>query len=1140
MSLSRIGYVLAAELRTSRKLARFWTAVFAVSLISLFGYLLSCLILGYTTPYSPSLGASTPLYLLGGIDPTFFLAFQLAAALLLFDASHRQERNRIDEVLDSKPVTNFEYLAGRVLGISLLLWLVVVLNILAMECVGLVSKAIGFRYAEPIQLHSILNLLLLDAPVTLLFWSSFVVFLSAALRIRVLTVVLAIAAMFAWFLLVLNVPYSLLSVVSASSNDSLFVSDLVPEFPHWQTLVVRLSTLVGTLALVAAGALAMRRRDGASPKMVAAVMSIALGLWAGTYMLSWWDNDRQFVTPQEWQEAHGSLGWSGFIDVKSMEGSVQIDPGKRLEIDLEISMFVDSDAAAHLVFTLNPGMTISNVEIDGQSVSHTFDDGLLQIRTTTALELDSLHTLRVVAHGIPNPGFAYFDSAVDYLTDPDVPTRTVRLLGKDGTVFAPNFIALMPGAYWYPVPGPVRGDFHASQDQRDFFSVELSVQVSSKNLQLVATSANTKSDDVYRVVSSGPVPEIALFAADYEKASIEVEGMLFSMYVHKRHTKNLNLLEGFDETLKSEIEAWLKPFMDQGLTLPHTEIALVEVPNRLRMIGGSWRMDTLSALPGVVLMKAQGFPRTQFNLALEFAGRDREEEERAAWHVELLSQFFAMGLGSDNLWSTVPEQIWSHTTAARGQHAFALDQIVLSLLASRTKTPSGFFSIYSTFHVANTTAVSPYTLMYGADPEGWTPSGFEVREEEVRYGLRPSLRRHMESSGLNGLPSQHGHQRDLELMLMKTAFIANGLLAANEWDGIASWLSIFRQEFAGQTYTYDDLLNSAKEHSITVHPFLTDWLLKTNLPAFVTSPVSIVRISDDDEENPRYQNSISVRNVGSVAGFIRVEYGSTHPGDRWGYDYRTTDGVLIEPVSAKTVTITTQYPIEYLQVLPYLSLNHQPLSVKSEFGLVQEQTDADPVPFEQQSNWIPREEGIVVDDLDPGFTVFQPVPDVRPSANIGPLDWFREHRLEIELEGGVPTRGQGQHSSPATSGLWNRRPDSQAYGKFRRTTTLLWVRNPESFPIARFEAEVPETAMWRLEYHMPALWYRPQDAPDYQLVVDNGKDTWDVEWEGETRQVGWNVLGEFNLQAGSTKVDVVGSSSRRSTVFADAIRWTKK
>ena len=1129
---------MAAELRTSRKLARFWTAVFAVSIVSLFGYLLSCLILGYTAPYSPSLGASTPLYLLGGIDPTFFLTFQLAALLLLFDASHRQERNRIDEVLDSKPVTNFEYLAGRVLGISLLLWIVVALNILAMECVGLVSTAVGFPYAEPIQVHSILNLLLLDAPATLLSWSSLVVFLSVALRIRILTVVVAIAAMFMWFFIVLNIPYSLLSVVSASSNDSLFVSDLVPELPHWQTMVVRLSTLIGAMALVAAGALAMRRKDGASPRMVAAMMSVAVALCAATYALSFLDNNRQISTPQEWQEAHGSLAWSGSIDVESIGGRVQVDPGRRLEIDLELTLSVDEAAATQLVFTLNPGMTINNVQIDGHSMNHTFDNGLLQITVPNRLELDSLHTLRVVAHGIPDPRFAYFDSAVDYLTNPDVPTRSVRLFGKDGSIFESNFVALMPGAFWYPVAGPVQGHYPETQSQSDFFLLDLSVEVASKHLQLVATGASTLSDGVYRVVSSGPVPEIGLFAADYKKASIEVGDMMFSMYLHKRHTKNLGLLEGMVETLKSEAEAWLEPFADHGLTPRHTEIALVEVPNRLRTVGGGWRMDTLSALPGVVLMKEQGFPRTHFNLVLEFEGRNIEDEELAAMRVELLSQYFAMGLGTDNLWSTVAEQIWSHVTAASGQHAVALDQIVLSLLASQTETPTGFFSSYSTFHVANTTAVSPYTLMYGSDPEGWTPTEFEIRSEEIRYGLRSSLRIHMEKNGLSSLPSSHGIQRDLELVLLKTASIADGLLAANDWERIASWLADFRERYAGQTYTYDDLIDSAKEHSISTEPFLTDWLHETTLPGFITSPLGVVRISDDEQGNPRYQSSTTVRNVESVAGFIQVQYPSSQAGDPRSRTFITSSGIHIKADKAKTVSVITPSGLESLLVLPHLSLNHLPFMVMSNFDSVQEQPNAEPVPFEQQSDWTPQEEGIVVDDLDAGFTVLQPVPDVRPSANVGPFDWFREHQLAIELDDGIPTLGQGQITLSATEGIWNRVHNSHAYGKFRRTSTSLWVRDPKSIHTARFEADIPESATWRLEYHMPTQWYRPQDAPDYHLVVGDGKETWDVELAGETQKMGWNVLGEFDLQAGKAKVDLVGSS-RRSMVWADAIRWTK-
>lgn len=1139
LQLTTILNVAAAEMRTSRRLVRFWTVVAVLSVISLAGYGLSCLILSFTAPYSPSMGAATPLYLLGGIDPTFFLAFQMAALLLLFDSANQHTRNRIDEVLDSKPVSNLEYLTGRVLGTAFLLWLVATVNVLAMQCFGVVANAFNFNYVEPIQMHSIINLLLIDAPATLLVWSSAIVFLSVVLRVRILTIVVGLAGMFAWFFLVLDVPYSLLSIVSASSNDSLFVSDLVPDFPSWQTLAVRLATLLGAIALIVAAAIAMQRRDGSSPVVRFSTVLIAIGLCGGAYALSTTDVVSNFAKTAKWHQAHSSYVWNDSIEVVEISGTVQINPGKRLDIDLSLTLNVDDHPLDLLAFTFNPDMAIDKLELDGQTMNYSFRDGLIEIAVQNTQDLGSQHVLRVVAHGIPDPRFAYFDSAVDYMTDSSVPIRSVRILGRDGSVFRSNFVVLMPDVYWYPVPGPVRGDFVSTQRGRDFFNVDLSVRLSNESLRLIGTGITNQIDDnasVYRMNSEVPVPEIGLFAADYKSASVDIDGVTFSMHLHRRHAKNLNLVKGIEETFITEAKEWLQPYSDHNLTIPHKRIAFVEVPNRLRTVGGGWRMDNMSSLPGIALMKEQAFPRTNFNLAIRFAKREAEPDDFPETQVNLLSRFFEMGVGVDNLWTTVPEHLWSHVTSASGRHAEVLDQIVCALISTRAKTPQQFFSIYSTLHVANTTAVSPYTLTYGADPDGWAPWNFEVRESEVKYGQRQSIWSGIEQIGFSQLPSQADNQEDLELVLTKTNAIATAMHYANTTEKILGWLADVRLRFAGQSYTYDDLIQVADEHEVVVDPFLTDWLDESQLPAYSAKLIDIKRIADDEQGNPRYQTSIVVRNMEPVAGFITLHYyDQSSPRPMAGFS-------RIAGNSAKQFNLVESHSLNRVRIEPHLSLNRQPMLLWSQFESVPEYLSDAPAPTVEDSEWAPVEIGIVVDDLDPGFTVLQEVPRVKQTANLGPFDWFNEHKLEIELEDGLLSwdRDDSWQLTHQGRGMWNRVAIDGAYGKYRRTSTSLWNDGLQKFPRVTFESATQDSSLWTLDYHIPPGIFQRRLGHEmvYKLVITNGSSSYDVELVAKSQDLGWQKVDQFPLTEGRVRVELVEASGF-GFVHADAIRWSK-
>lgn len=196
--MTRLLTVVLAEMRSARRRVGFWVLSLLLSLFSLTGYAVASVFALYTSVSSPSLGSTTPYYLLGTIDPVFFVAFQSAGVFLAFDISNQRSVDRIAEVLDSKPVLNIEYLVGRVIGITFLVLLIVAFNLLTMHLIGIISNAFGLDISEPFHFASLLKLLVLDAPVTLAFWCSLVVFLSVLLKLRVLVGGCALAMIVIW------------------------------------------------------------------------------------------------------------------------------------------------------------------------------------------------------------------------------------------------------------------------------------------------------------------------------------------------------------------------------------------------------------------------------------------------------------------------------------------------------------------------------------------------------------------------------------------------------------------------------------------------------------------------------------------------------------------------------------------------------------------------------------------------------------------------------------------------------------------------------------------------------------------------------------------------------------------------------
>ena len=1133
--------VARTELGSVIRLFRFWLVAILLSSASLIAYALSCLVYFNIAPFNISFVGGTPPYLLGNLDPTYFLFFQAGLLLLTFDHRNRIKQNRLLEVVESQPVTNLQYQLGRTLCYSGLVWAVIVVNVLLMQCIGLVSQLFNFDIADTIQLHSMFNLLVVDAPVALLFWTSLFLLLSNLLRSRLLVLVTSVIVMLAYYLWVLNTPFSFVDLLSHSSNQTLFISDIMPALPSTTSWIMRIGVLLLVVALLTLGAWWYLRTDSANKvwtRLLPLTSLAVAGLVLSTGVLF------ELIKANEiesWKAAHLTYEWNTKLDIQAIHGEVEINPSKQMRIDLDLYFRLTSESPVQtLVFTLNPGYRVSTIYLNETACEFEFDRGILAVSVPYDVEPEIAYSLKIEAMGKPDPQFAYLNAPYDYRKDANFPIQALHSFGTDGSIYNRQFVALMPGAYWYPVPGPVPSAADDDSLRSDFFDVELRVQLhASSSWKLVgpATSQPNPNDpSQYQIKPNIPIASIGLFASEFVEIAHEFENIKLGLYLHSHHSKNFAALEQHSSNLVAKIEEYLAKFEQDGFPVPYQSLVFVEVPNILRTIGGGWRMNRMNSLPSMILLKERGLPTLNVDrLVHEVEAEDADQQDIFEKIWRTLYYASENALGSENLDSPIRDQIWSHIVFVSGEHKRALDLIFFAIMGRFTPSPSaGLFSIYASAHASRITGVN-FPSALGLDRSGGSGGrpGEGLKWGEMRFEARPSIRNYMEQAELPSLNFEpNTHQHDFEVLYLKSKTIHQRLFYYFGFiRGVANvgpWLSSLRREYLGQQFSFRDAMERARDFDLDLDPFLEDWLAKDSLAGFEVSPGTTIRIADSKKGKPRYLFSFEIANTQSTTGYAYTLGASLLP-------------IILKGDTSKRVTIVREVDSTDLFEVSFtvdtgLSLNRGPIGFVLQAENVPIDESLTPVDKLEESDWVPQQNEIIVDDLDAGFVVYQANP-IQESLRILPQDWFSFSDTSELFDGTLPDI-DWRFSVPSTR--WVRRTEKNAFGKFRRTVANSSVPRSLKLHPVRFVAEVPDAGKWSLDFyvHQPSNRRQYGSLASFKFEIENSSNRWEIEFDPNSSEVGWKFVGDFDLAAGKTDVVLVGAT-KPSAVYADAIRWRK-
>ena len=1114
--------VFVAELRSVRRMVRTWLFVVAVLGAGALAY-------GAFSVLHSLGGGIAPRFALPGFGLLMLWALLVGLVFVASDARARDEAAQIAETLDARPVSNLVGLAGRLFVVVLVAWLPLLVLAVGLYALGLLADMTGLRTAlprfvpEPPEPVSLLTFMLLDAPAALLAWGALVMALAAGLRSRWIAVAVGLALLGLHLYAIFNTPLYLLPAVSGITNLGLAGSEILPRWPAAEDVAARLAALLlaGGFLLAAAGAL--QRRDAVPSTRRFGIAACLLGTGAAAIAVLAWQAKAEHDERGAWVQAHRALRDAPRLDIERISGQVYVEPGRRLAIDVEVAAHAPPGGPLDvLLFSLNPGMGVEAVQVDGAAVPHAHEDGLLTVTPSRPLAANARVVVAIQASGVSDQRFGYLDSAVDGMAETLFGSPMV-LLGEQASLFDANYVALTPTVRWLPAAG---ANFAAPAD---FFELALAVELPAGwHAAGAGRALDGPAEGVLRFEPEVPIAEFALLAAPLERRAMTILDTVCELLIHPKHLHNVEYLAAFTgsegeegdfvDRLREHLQLWFLSG-EAVPAYPHRVVSLVEIPAQLRRYGGGWLMDTVQALPGIQMLAEHGLPTARL---VESHRAWMPERQRLYWLMANVDR--STGTGGVALSVGADRHVMSFRVRAAGEGAAIADYLLEWLTAWRLR--------------GGREVAPAHWLVVGMFPN--TPFLMRALERAMASASMASnqflffpmwLEDESEKVSLTGFdPASVEHGANI--LIHKGNLLGLSLQGLLGFEKTMRFLALMHERHADRTYALDDFVQAM----IDVDPGVGHWLRRIfhepGLPGFLASDARVERLPDDDNGNPRYQILVHVRNDEPAPGVAGLSYRAGEEGFTW------SPFVQVPGESSVEIGAVSREPPEEVRLETYLSLNRRIMRLRMESLDAETIVRQPPFNGSRESAWLPPDLGIVVDDLDPGFSALSP-----------PAQWGLWRADDAPAANGQAARMEEFGREASTARRWRRQADPNivTWGKYHRTLARIAAGNGDAQ--ASFTATLPTAGRWRLHYHLPGAslseghemrsrpWWNPADAfgeMDVKIVSADGELP--VAFDGALAVPGWNSLGAHDLPAGRVQV-VVSDATSGDVVVADAVRW---
>jgi ABC-type transport system involved in multi-copper enzyme maturation permease subunit len=773
--------------------------------------------------------------------------------------------------------------------------------------------------------------------------------------------------------------------------------------------------------------------------------------------------------------------------------------------------------AYDLYFSLNPGLTVDKIEHGGGELEMTRNAHSLHVHLNEPLPPGKTDTLVFRYHGRINENACYADVAEG--DRERVNNLNMYKIDKRFSFSSPRYLLLTPESQWYPTLLFKRQAQTIPSTVREFIAFELSVKTKKGVLPISQGRMSQTGDTEYSFVPENPLPQMSLIIGPYEKRSITVDSVEYSLFAHPQHDYFVPYLKVLQDTLGAIIRQAKQNFENRtNLLYPYKRFSIVEVPIQFFAFAPRMGFNPATVQPEQALVAENGLisNSSDFKFSMD---RMKERTERR-------NQTFATG----ELEARVFNFFLQETFLGSGNAPFR-----------------GGRNFVANYHIF------PNYYHYVARIESDEWPLFDLAFESYLYNRigsesRPFFRiaqglvdeetanlKLSEASLADILQSEEDKEIAGKVIKVKSRYLFSTI---KRIVGEENFNQMIRKIVLDHRFSTIKLSDIAEELNRSFHidldAILHEWAVEKQLPGFVFYDFNSYTVVDRDRT--RFQVRFKAANLEKAPGLIAVTFrsggfgpfGGGPPSDTPAEEYL----VKLDGETAKEIGYVLDEKPMMMQINSMVSKN-LPYSMTQRFEEFKMQEKAKPFAGEVVLDELPKLRSAgeyIVDNEDTGFVV----PEKGKTSLLKKILKTGQNSDEEEYIPLTPWRLPSH---------WRKTTNDEFYGKYIHSSHI--IKSGDGGNKVAWKASLDESGTYDI-YCYTSLRRMPfgrrrrgQSAGEWHFFIHHDDGVEEVVVDVEKAEQGWNFMGSFYISQGEAVVEL-SNKSDGPFVTADAIRWVKR
>jgi hypothetical protein len=1074
----------------------------------------------------------------------------IVVIFLAADFLKRDKKLDTNEVLYTRPMSNFEYVTGKTLGI---LRLFISLDLLVLA-IGLTINIISKRMS--LDLASYLQYLLIIPIPTIVFSLGLAFILMSVVRNQAITFLLLLgyAAMnmfYLWFRAGSVFDYMAFGL-------PVFKSGMIGFENFSFILYQRLIYFSLGMAMVFGTILLFKRLPQSKIQKNIAVVLMLLFFCGFGYSL--------YKTLSVWQSGkdikESVINTNRQYELKDFPNTIRasidvVHKGMTIEATSDLLILNDNEAnLGKYLFSLNPSLVVSKVSRGILELPFKREGHIIEVDPGRALAPGEKDSLRIIYSGSISEAFCYPNYADNIK---DNPYRVAMVNVKKRQAFlTEDYVLLTPETHWYPVSGLNYYPSNPARVKVDFTRFSLTVK-SDKGLIAASQGVPSDTNGTWSYRPDVPFTGLTLAMGKYITDTIKIDSVRYIMWHYKGNDYYKNDLSELKDTLKFLVSGLIRE-LETNFTVkyPFSTLSFVEAPVQFYSYPRKNTQTRAEVQPSLVFVPERLSTIDQAGFGKRFARQKKQMARNnqiitdKELQVRLFNNFIRNTFISGENYSFVNGSVINEPTRFRLGPSFYFFR-------------NNFFS--PEYPVINAVFESHLQKVNAPVRPQWVEmmSGNVSDNDKANIILKGKSFREL-------MAQNPGDDTIRTVLSVKGDYLFNlirskaGITEFNDWFKKYINDNSFKRI---NLHTFSNDINS--KFGFEFFPYLNSWFNGKEQPGFMITGLQAREIVIEDRS--RYQVSFIAANHENTGGLFNISFQSGGAGgsssnqranivmsDRGGSMTMSVQGsgmeasgisriVYLDPKEAKRVTIVTDRLPRTMIINTLFSKNlpgqiNYPIDdiVKSRdksFNLKEEEIKVTLPSFTEGNE-------MIVDNEDSGFVNLR-------KSDPSPL----KKMLGVK-------RHQGE--SYGTIRQWNP-PDfwqpiilSSYYGRYVRSAvytrsgtgdkTVTWkgiISKPGYYDIYVYIGKVSN----RVTVKGAGSGKSPQEIPapgapmasesddpysdlHYKVYHDDGVEDVTVDWK--TADPEWNKIGTFYLSPDTVKV-ILTNQSQGPLVIGDAVKW---